>query len=144
MRKRAMGMLTGRDIRFNEWADQWFEFHKENVEPTTREGYRYTFRILKDHFGRRKLSEIKAMDIEQFFRQLRKEGRPDSALAQCRAMMFQICKKAVANDLILKKPVEYAEMMRKGPPKREEAFTADEVRYLMRTFRKIKSAGVSA
>ena len=131
LRKRAMGMLTGRDIRFDEWADQWFEYHKENVKPTTAEGYRYTLRILKDHFERRKLSEIKAMDIEQFLRQLRKEGRSDSALAQCRGMMFQICKKAVANDLILKNPVEYAEKMRKGPPKRKEAFTADEVRYLM-------------
>ena len=131
LRKRAMGMLTGKDIRFDEWADQWFEFHKENVKPTTAEGYRYTLRILKDHFGRRKLSEIKAMDIEQFLRQLRKEGRSDSALAQCRGMMFQICKKAVANDLILKNPVEYAEKIRKGPPKRKEAFTADEVRYLM-------------
>ena len=131
LHKRAMGMLTGRDIRFDEWADQWFEFHKENVKPTTAEGYKYTLRILKDHFGRRKLSEIKAMDIEIFLRQLRKEGRSDSALAQCRGMMFQICKKAVANDLIPKNPVEYAEKMRKGPPKRKEAFTADEVRYLM-------------
>lgn len=131
LRKRAMGMLTGKDIRFDEWADQWFEFHKENVKPTTAEGYRYTLRILKDHFGRRKLAEIKAMDIEQFLRQLRKEGRSDSALAQCRGMMFQICKKAVANDYLMKNPVEYAEKMRKGPPKRKEAFTADEVRYLM-------------
>lgn len=131
LRKRAMGMLTGKDIRFDEWADRWFEFHRESVKPTTSEGYKYTLRILKDHFGRRKLSDIKAMDIEQFLRQLRKEGRSDSALAQCRGMMFQICKKAVANDLIIKNPVEYAEKMRKSPPKRKEAFTADEVRYLM-------------
>jgi integrase len=109
----------------------WFEQHKENVKPTTAEGYRYTLRILTDHFGRRKLSEIKAMDIEQFLRQLRKEGRSDSALAQCRGMLFQIFKRAVANDYLVKNPVEFAEKMRKGPPKRKEAFTADEVRYLM-------------
>ena len=131
LRKREAGLLTGRDLRFDEWADQWFEFHRESVKPTTAEGYRYTLRILKDYFGRRKLSEIKAMDIEVFLRQLRKEGRSDSTLAQCRGMMFQICKKAVANDLIAKNPVEFAEKMRKGPPKRKEAFTADEVRYLM-------------
>ena len=106
LRKREMGVLTGKDIRFDEWADQWFEYHKENVKPTTAEGYRYTLRILKDHFGRRKLSDIKAMDIEQFLRQLRKEGKSDSSLAQCRGMMFQICKRAVANDLIFKNPVE--------------------------------------
>lgn len=130
-RKKAAGLLTGQDLRFDEWADRWFAFHQESVKPTTAEGYRYTLRILKDHFGRRKLSEIKAMDVEQFLRQLRKEGRSDSALAQCRGMLYQICKKAVANDLILKNPVEFAEKMRKGPPKRKEAFTADEVRYLM-------------
>ena len=129
--KKEAGLLTAKDIRFDEWADMWYEHHKENVKPTTAEGYKYTLRILKDHFGRRKLSEIKAMDIEQFLRQLRKEGRSDSALAQCRGMMFQICKKAVANDYLMKNPVEYAEKMRKGPPKRKEAFTADEVRYLM-------------
>jgi integrase len=119
------------DIRFNDWAAIWFEQHKENVKPTTAEGYRYTLRLITDHFGRRKLADIKAMDIEQFLRQLRKEGRSDSALAQCRGMLFQIFKKAVANDYLMKNPVEYAEKMRKGPPKRKEAFTADEVRYLM-------------
>ena len=131
LRKKEAGLLTGQDIHFSEWADMWYEHHKENVKPTTAEGYKYTLRILKDHFGRRKLSEIKAMDIEQFLRQLRKEGRSDSALAQCRGMLYQIFKKAVANDYLMKNPVEYAEKMRKGPPKRKEAFTADEVRYLM-------------
>lgn len=131
LRKKEAGLLTGKEIRFDEWADMWFEHHKENVKPTTAEGYKYTLRILKDHFGRRKLSDIKAMDIEQFLRQLRKEGRSDSALAQCRGMLFQIFKKAVANDYLMKNPVEYAEKMRKRPPKRKEAFTADEVRYLM-------------
>lgn len=131
LRKKEAGLLTGRDIRFDEWADTWFEHHKENVKPTTSEGYRYTLRILKDHFGRRMLSEIKAMDVEQFLRGLRKAGRSDSALAQCRGMLFQIMNKAVANDLIIKNPVAYAEKLRKSPPKRKDAFTADEVRYLM-------------
>jgi integrase len=131
LRKKEAGLLTGRDIRFDEFADLWYEHHKENVKPTTAEGYRYTLRLLKNHFGRRKLSEIKAMDIEQFLRGLRKEGRSDSALAQCRGMLFQIFKKAVANDYLMKNPVEYAEKMKKGPPKRKNAFTADEVRYLM-------------
>ena len=131
LRKKEAGLLTGQDIRFDEFASMWMEHHKENVKPTTAEGYKYTLRILTDHFGRRKLSDIKAMDIEQFLRQLRKEGRSDSALAQCRGMLFQIFKKAVANDYLMKNPVEYAEKMRKSPPKRKEAFTADEIRYLM-------------
>lgn len=131
LRKRAMGVLTGEDIRFDEWADRWYEFHCESVSATTAEGYRYTLRILKDHFGRRKLVEIKAMDVEQFLRQLRKEGRSDSYISKCRGLLYAIMKRAVANDYLMKNPVEYAEKMRKGPPKRKEAFTADEVRYLM-------------
>ena len=132
LRKREAGLLTGKDLRFEEWADTWFENHKDNIKPTTQDGYRYTLRILKDHFGRRKLSEIKAMDIEQFLKKLRKDGRSDSALAQCRGMLFQIFNKAAANDIILKNPVAFADKMRKRPPREKEAFTADEVRMLLR------------
>ena len=132
LRKREAGLLTGKDLRFEEWADTWFENHKDNIKPTTQDGYRYTLRILKDHFGRRKLSEIKAMDIEHFLKKLRKEGRSDSALAQCRGMLFQIFNKAAANDIILKNPVAFADKMRKRPPREKEAFTADEVRTLLR------------
>lgn len=132
LKKREAGLLTGQELRFGEWADTWFENHKDNIKPTTQEGYRYTLRLLKDHFGRRKLAEIKAMDIEQFLKKLRKEGRSDSMLAQCRGMLFQIFNKAAANDIILKNPVAFADKMRKRPPKEKEAFTADEVRTLLR------------
>jgi integrase len=132
LRKREAGLLTGKDLRFEEWADTWFANHLDNIKPTTQESYKYTLRILKDHFGRRKLAEIKAMDIEQFLKKLRKEGRSDSALAQCRGMLFQIFNKAAANDILLKNPVAFADKMRKRPPREKEAFTADEVRTLLR------------
>ncbi|MBQ7330366.1 MAG: site-specific integrase [Oscillospiraceae bacterium] len=47
-------------------------------------------------------------------------------------MLYQIFNKAAANDIILKNPVAYAENMRKQPKKRKEAYTADEVRVLLR------------
>lgn len=132
LRKKAAGLLTGQDLRFDEWADVWYENHLDNIKPTTQESYKYTLRILKDHFGRRRLAEIKAMDIEQFLKKLRKDGKSDSSLAQCRGMLYQIFNKAAANDIILKNPVAYADKMRKQPKKRKEAFTADEVRALLR------------
>ena len=132
LRKKAAGILTGHDMRFEEWADIWYENHKENVSATTQEGYKYTLRILKDHFGRRKLAEIKTMDVEQFLRKLRKDGRASSYIAQCRGMLHQIMNKAVANDFLVKNPVAFAEKMRKQPPKEKEAFTADEMRILFR------------
>ena len=131
-RKKAMGLLTGQDLRFDEWGDRWYENHKDNITATTQEGYKYTLRILKDHFGRRKLAEIKTMDVEQFLRKLRKDGRASSYIAQCRGMLHQIMNKAVANDFLVKNPVAFAEKMRKQPPKEKEAFTADEMRILFR------------
>lgn len=132
LRKKAAGILNGHDMRFEEWADIWYEHHKDNVTATTQEGYKYTLRILKEHFGRRKLAEIKTMDVEQFLRKLRKDGRASSYIAQCRGMLHQIMNKAVANDFLMKNPVAFAEKMRKQPPKEKEAFTADEMRILFR------------
>lgn len=131
-RKRAAGLLAAEDIRFDEFGATWFENHKDDISPTTQESYRYTLRIVTDHFGRRKLADIKAMDIEQFLKKLRRDGRSDSSIAQCRGMLFQIFNKAAANDLVMKNPVQYADKMRKQPKKRKEAFTADEVRALLR------------
>ena len=132
LRKKAAGLLTGQNLRFADWAERWFDRHKDYIKPTTQEHYRYTLRILVDHFGKRKLSEIKAMDIEEFLTKLRRDGRSDFSLAHCRGMLYQIFQKAAANDLIVKNPVAFAEKIRKGPKTAKEAFTADEVRILLR------------
>ena len=125
------GELVGADYSFATWADIWYENHKDNVKPTTQENYRYTLKILKDHFERKMLVDIKAMDIEQFLKKLRRDGRSDSCLTQCRGMLYQIFNKAEANDLVKKNPVRFAEKMRKRPAKRKEAFTAEEVKLLL-------------
>ena len=117
---------------FSTWADKWFEGHKESISPTTIEGYRYTLRLLKGHFGTTKIAEIRAIDIEEFLRKLRENGRADATLAKCRGMLFQIFRKAEANDLIRKNPVAFADKMRSnGPAKAKDAFTAEEVQRLM-------------
>ena len=129
-RKKADGTLATENLRFEEWADTWYEQHRDNIKPTTQESYRYTLRILKDHFGGWKLRDIKAMHVEEFLKKLQREGRSNSALSQCRGMLFQILNKACANDFITKNPVAYADKMRKEPPNHKEAYTMDEVRLL--------------
>lgn len=130
--KRDAGTLSAMDYSFSEWADFWFEHHKNMVTPTTQESYSYTLRKLKADFGRKKLADIKAYDIEQHLLKLVKEGRAGSAVAQHRGMLFQIFKMAVANDILMKNPVAHAEKIRRPPAKPKEAFTADEVRTLMK------------
>ena len=48
---------------FDEWADLWFESHKDNIMPTTQENYQYTLRILKAAFPHKKIHDIKPFDI---------------------------------------------------------------------------------
>jgi len=117
---------------FDEWADLWFESHKDNIMPTTQENYQYTLRILKAAFPHKKIRDIKPFNIEMMLKKLRRDGRSTSCLTQCRGMMYQIMNKAEANDLIRKNPVRFAEKMRyREPVKRKDAFTAEEVSILM-------------
>ena len=130
--QKAAGIDTSVCYTFSDWADFWYENHRYNITATTQESYRYTLKVLKEHFGRRKLNEIKAYDIEQFLRKLQREDASKSRLSQCRGMLFQIFNKAEANDLILKNPVRFAEKTRTMElGSRKEAFTADEVRLMM-------------
>ena len=129
---RASGIDAGHNYRFCDWADIWFEHHQDNITATTQENYRYTLRILNDYFGMRKLADVKPYDVEVFLKSLRKEGRSDSCISQCRGMLYQIFHKAEANDLVRKNPVRFADKMRsREPVKRKEAFTTDEVKLLM-------------
>ena len=110
---KAQGLNVDRAYPFSEWADIWYEGHKDNISPTTQESYTYTLRALKEQFGNRLISDIKPVDIEIMLRNVLGSGRSSSFLAQCRGMMFQIMNKAEANDLIRKNPVRFAEKMRK-------------------------------
>ena len=102
------------------------------MSATTAEGYKYTLRIMKAHFGEKKISEIRAIHIEDYLRKLREEGRADASISKHRGMLYQIFRKAEASDLILKNPVAFADKMRsRGPVKEKDAFTADEVQRLM-------------
>ena len=130
-KKKSAGIDLNKKYAFAQWADIWFEQHTD-ISATTREGYKYTLRHLKNEFGKMPLEDIKAMHIEQFLKRLRAEGKADSSVAQCRGMLFQIFNKAEANDLVHKNPVRYADKMRStNPPKEKEAFTAEEVKLLM-------------
>ena len=131
-RKKTAGMLTSKDYSFEEWSDIWYEHHKNVISPTTQEHYLYTLRNLKNHFGKKKLDQIKAYDIEQYLMKLVREGRSGSTVSQSRGMLYQILNMAVANDILIKNPVAHAEKIRKAPPKPKESFTADEVRRLMK------------
>ena len=89
--------------------------------------------MLKDGFYHRPLTVIHPIDIENFLKGMRRDGRSDSYISKARGMLYQIFQKAEANDLVRRNPVRLAEKMRaSGTAKRKEAFTTAEVAHLMK------------
>lgn len=126
------GLKLDPDLNFTNWADTWFEGHKDNVSATTQESYYYTLRTLKASLGMMKLVDMKAIHVEEFLKYLREDGKSDSYIKKCRAMLHQIMHKAEANDLIRKNPVRFAEKMKsKHDRKQKKVFTAEEIATLM-------------
>lgn len=127
------GLKLDQNLFFSEWADAWFESHKGNISATTQVNYGYTITALKERLGERRLMDIKALDVENVLLDFRKEGKSDSYVSKARGMLYQIMKKAEANELIRRNPVAYAEKMRStSVTERREAFTAEELSALMR------------
>ena len=91
------------------------------------------FFMLKEGFYHRPLTVIRPIDIENFLKGMRRDGRSDSYISKARGMLYQIFQKAEANDLVRRNPVRLAEKMRaSGTAKRKEAFTTAEVAHLMK------------
>ena len=100
---------------------------------TIRRFIRLTNLMLKEGFYHRPLTVIRPIDIENFLKGMRRDGRSDSYISKARGMLYQIFQKAEANDLVRRNPVRLAEKMRaSGTAKRKEAFTTAEVAHLMK------------
>ena len=130
-RKKSEGIATTKNYSFSEWSNEWFDVHKNKISPVTQESYKYTLRILQNHFGSRKMTDIKAIEIDLFLYGLIEEGRSSTGVAQCKGMLFQIFNSAVANDIIPKNPAAYAEKLKRTKPKEKEAFSLEEIHFMM-------------
>ena len=128
------GIDVNRSYTFGEWSAIWFERHQRRITPTTADHYRCLLKKLVAKFGEKNIYDINTWDIEDFFDDLKDESKSDSYVSSCRGLLFQIFKRAKANNLVLKNPVEDAETAKSDTPdvkKVKDSFTAEEVRKLM-------------
>ncbi len=102
-------------ISFANWADNWFEDYRTQVQPSTYSSYQYTLRKLKDYFGSRPLEEIRAMDVNRFHDYLLSLSISKSYITKCRAMLIQIFDAAEANELISSNPARRAKAVKSIP-----------------------------
>jgi integrase len=125
--------LCARSYTLEEWLWKWYDHHLPELKPATRESYRYTVKLIcAGSLGRLDISTILAYDIECCLRQLKEDGYSSSMISKVRGLLHQALRSAEANNLIQKNPVPLIEKMRRDPPRKKEAFTAHEMKLLMR------------
>lgn len=125
--------IDGGPPNFSSWALRWYQHYDGEVSATTYEGYKYTLNILIDYFGNKRLDDIRAVHVEEFLKAMARAGKSRSYTSKLRGMLHQIMMSAEDNDLISKNPVRLAKKVRNNNiPKEKEAFTAEEVRLLMK------------
>ena len=125
------GIFIDRRKLFEEWADEWYKGFEGSVSESTYEGYAYTLSLAKKLMGRKFLYSVKAIDIENALKQLIAKGYSASQVSKTRAMYNQIFRKAEANGMIEKNPVQLTDrtrMPRKASSK--DSFSVTEVALL--------------
>jgi len=103
------GIVINRRMTFEEWADEWYKGYKGSVSESTYEGYSYTLSLAKKLLGRKFLYSVRAIDIERALKQLIAQGYSASQVGKTRTIFNQIFRKAEANGLIEKNPVQLTE-----------------------------------
>ena len=121
------GVALKAKYTFAEFADVWFERHQEQLEDATIEHYTYILRTLKEHIGKRPLTDITTPEIEDLLNKLRAKKYSDSYIRSCRGMLTQIFNRAQAYQLVTYNPSVLAARMKSSTPqKKKESFTARE------------------
>ena len=130
--KKKNALRTEEEYTFAEYGQKWLRDHSRNISIATQENYKYALDQLCLLIGNKKLSSFRTDDIEDTLYILRKKRLSDSYLTKCKAVMNQIFRKAVANDIIGKNPVSYTEKQRlSDDPTKKDAFHKDEIKKMM-------------
>ncbi|HAJ96515.1 MAG TPA: hypothetical protein DCO72_02090 [Ruminococcus sp.] len=90
---------------FETWAKEWLKTYKKGTVKQHTYLYSYEVNVTKyliPHFGERKLSEIKQIDIQKYFNSV---TFSKSVLRKQKLILHEIFETAVNNDLCTKNPV---------------------------------------
>lgn len=99
----ANKFIAKSDIRFNKYAEEWFEINISNKEIATQNSVKNRIKHINEYIGHIKLSDIKPNDIQKMVTGLQSRGFTDltnRTLMECK----RILENAVVNDYIEKNP----------------------------------------
>lgn len=136
--KREEHIVHAKELTLSQWAEQWYESYKSQVQHSTYAGYRYTLKLIQEGLGNMKVQELLPMDINKFLDSLAERDYSMSMIRKCRAMLIQVFDSAEDNNLISRNPARRSKLMRDKrdllPEQRstKEAFSDEEVAFLER------------
>lgn len=97
-------------LTLNGWYEIWFHDYKlPLLRETSLESYERMYRNhIKESIGSKKLSQIKPLHIQQLYNSMLSEGLKAGTINNIAAMLYNIFKIAVSNELIPRNPCESA------------------------------------
>ena len=122
-------------LTLSEWLDQWLVSKEGMVRPGTLNGYRgYIENHIRPHLGEKRISQIKAVDIQRFYDMLSRK-LASGTVRRIHTTLHGILKAAAQARLVPRNPVEEV-----TPPKfsyqEKKVLTAEQVDRLMEVIRK--------
>ena len=122
-------------LTLSEWLDQWLVSKEGLVRPGTLNGYRgYIENHIRPHLGEKRISQIKAADIQRFYDMLSRK-LASGTVRRIHTTLHGILKAAAQARLIPRNPVEEV-----TPPKfgyqEKKVLTAEQVDRLMEAIQK--------
>lgn len=122
------GQVIDKRLTLGEYAEQWYVEYEGQVRPPTYESYKYTLMIIKQVWGKKRLCDMKPLDVENGLKKLVEDGRGRSIVTKVKAMLHQILRKAEANGLIDKNPVPLTQKTKmNSKPRSKDSFSLTEV-----------------
>lgn len=122
------GQVIDKRLTVAEYSDQWYIDYEGQVRPPTYESYKYTLMIIKQVWGKKRLCDMKPLDVENGLKKLVENGRGRSIVTKVKAMLHQILRKAEANGLIDKNPVPLTQKTKmNSTPRTKDSFSLTEV-----------------
>jgi integrase len=116
-------------VLFKDYAWRWFEETQgpQAWKPATTDTYRYCVRRLVEHFGDRRLTELRRPDLNRYISGLTEEGLAARTVNLLLTVVYMIFEKAVDEGLLLENPAHKVKRP-KEPRYKPRALSASEAR----------------
>lgn len=116
---------TGGRLTLGDWLDTWHKLRKGTVADSTRWRDSKTIEKVKPLIGCLRLTQVDAIAIERFYRQLEEKGESADCVRRCGIMLGTAYRDAIARKVATYNPVRDVAKPRKDRPDVEVASAAE-------------------